>query len=229
MRDSPAREAPGWYGKLSALGDFAQRRLPPEFIRFTDAWLSRSLQASREQLGSAWLEAYLTAPLLRFAWAPGIAGPAWWFGVLMPSCDNVGRYFPLLIAQPRSKPPLDRIALDHLELWFDHLAGAATQTLAERASVDAFEAALADAPPWPTPATRAALVAHGDPASARYRLGAGASLHPWLQALAAEQLQARFAGCSVWWREGRAGHDTLAAVVEGLPEPGAFAELLVPR
>ena len=28
---APSRQA-GWFGKLPSLGDFAQRRLPPEFV-----------------------------------------------------------------------------------------------------------------------------------------------------------------------------------------------------
>src|SRR5262245_45943190 len=123
------RDAPGWYGKLAALGDFAHRRLPPEWVRTCDAWLAAAVRGAREHLGAQWLDAYLTAPVLRFAWAPGVVDGQWWFGLLMPSCDSVGRYYPLLIAQPRPQPPQDRIALDHLERWYAHLAQAAVHTL----------------------------------------------------------------------------------------------------
>ena len=92
---------PGWFGKLSMLGDFASRRLDPAWIESCDRWLSASMQASQQQLGHDWLQTYLSAPVWRFAWAPGVVDQQWWFGVLMPSCDNVGRYFPLLIAQAR--------------------------------------------------------------------------------------------------------------------------------
>ena len=224
--DSAARDAPGWYGKLAALGDFASRRLPPEFIRVGDDWLARSMNASREQLGARWLDAYLTAPVSRFAWAPGVAGDSWWFGLMMPSCDNVGRYFPLLVAQRRSRPPLDRIALDHLEAWFDHVAEAATRTLGERASVDAFEQALADAPPWPTPGAPAALTQQHGPRGLRYQLDARASLSHWLYAMAIAELHTRFAGCSIWWRPGTATRDAVANVMPGLPDPATFAEML---
>jgi len=220
------RDAPGWYGKLSTLGDFAHRRLPAEFIQIADVWLSRAMSASREQLGERWLNVYLTAPLMRFAWAPGVADAHWWFGLMMPSCDNVGRYFPLLIAQRRTRPPLDRIALDHLEAWFDDLANAATHTLAEQASIEAFEQALHDTPPWPTPGTRVALTPLAAASGMHYQLGPRATLHHWLQALAIDDLQARFAGCSIWWRQGGAAMDAAATVVHGLPEAAAFAEML---
>lgn len=91
-------QAPGWFGKLPMLGDFAQRRLPPLFVEKVDAWLSQGMAASREALGEAWLETYLGAPLWCFAWSPEVIDESWWFGVMMPSVDAVGRYFPLVVA-----------------------------------------------------------------------------------------------------------------------------------
>ena len=224
------RDAPGWHGKISTLGDFAQRRLPAEFVQTSDAWLSRAMIASRRQLGERWLDNYLTSPVMRFAWAPGVVDATWWFGVLMPSCDNVGRYFPLLIAQCRARPPLDRIALDHLELWFEHLARAATHTLGEGATVEAFEQALGEAPPWPSPSALAALSTVAPPVTAggaSYAFGHRVSLGQWLQAVAIDDLRARLAGCSVWWRQGDPMRDTDVEVVPGLPEPAAFAQMLL--
>ena len=224
--DALTRDAPGWYGKLATLGDFAHRRLPPEFIALGDAWLSRAMSASRQQLGDRWLDVYLTAPVMRFAWAPGVADAQWWFGLMMPSCDNVGRYFPLLIAHPCARPPLDRIALDHLEAWFDHLESAATHTLGESASIDSFEEALSDTPPWPTPGAPAALAQRAAPNGERYLLGRRATLNQWLHALAIEDLHARFAGCTIWWRHGDDSQDASASVVHGLPDPTGFAQML---
>ena len=229
-----AREAPGWYGKLATLGDFAHRRLPADLVQASDAWLARAMTASRQQLGDRWLDVYLTAPVMRFAWGPGVHGAAWWFGVLMPSCDNVGRYFPLLIAQARAQPPQDRIALNHLEAWFDHLAQAATHTLAERASIEAFEEALSQAPPWPTPGAARVLAAQamplGSAAANRCALGPAASLHHWLHALAVEELHTRFAGCSIWWHPGEVGREVgreaSVTVIQGLPDSMAFAGML---
>ena len=231
--DTSARNAPGWYGKISTLGDFAQRRLPVEFVQASDAWLSRTMVACRQQLGARWLDGYLTSPVMRFAWAPGVANGAdagWWFGVLMPSCDNVGRYFPLLIAQRRTRPPLDRIALDHLELWFEHLANAATHTLAARATVEGFEQALGEAPPWPASAAVAALSTLAPcaaPGGVSYAFGHRVTMSQWLHAIALDELHARFTGCSIWWRQGDATRDTEAEVVRGLPEPAAFAQMLL--
>jgi type VI secretion system protein ImpM len=223
---SDNRDAPGWYGKLTALGDFAQRRLPTEFVQACDSWLSSVMAASREQLGESWLDVYLTAPVLRFAWAPGVFDTAWWFGVLMPSCDQVGRYFPLLITQRRARPPLDRIAFDHLELWFDQLARAAMETLHEGALLDSFEEALQTAPPWTTPGAPAQLTLRPGSSGATYEIAAHTSLHDGLHAMATHDMQARFAGCSMWWRQGDDRPQAALTVFRGLPDALGFAALL---
>jgi type VI secretion system protein ImpM len=90
--------SPGLYGKLPVLGDFVTRRLPARFVDTWDNWLQNALSASRQQLGSGWLDIYLTSPIWRFTLSPGICGPTVWAGVLMPSVDKVGRYFPLTLA-----------------------------------------------------------------------------------------------------------------------------------
>ena len=217
-----------WYGKLSSLGDFAQRRMPAECLSAVDAWLSAVMRYTREQLGERWLDVYLTAPVLRFAWAPGIVDARWWFGLLMPSCDSVGRYFPLLILQPRTRAPEDRIALDHLELWYEHLARAAMQTLNDDddGSLAALESALQEAPPWPTPGRAAALTSretlHGD----HLGLAPAATLNQWLHGLALRDLQRRLAGCTVWWRVTEDRSADSVDILHGLPDGNDFAALL---
>lgn len=218
--------APGWYGKLSALGDFASRRLPHEWAQACDQWLAECVAASRENLGSSWLEVYLSAPVWRFAWGPGVADAQWWFGVLMPSCDNVGRYFPLVVAQARAQPPADRGGLDHLESWWLHLAHSAIATLDETATVEAFEEALRRAPAWPE-ATGLKVGAPVDEGGRlRQDLPAGVGLNQLALALAAGDLQQRLTRVTFWWplvADGSQGSYTLTA---GLPQPEAFAGML---
>lgn len=220
---------PGWYGKLASLGDFAYRRLPPAWVQNCDAWLSHVMQRSSERLGERWLQTYLTAPVLRFAWAPGVLDNQWWFGLLMPSCDNVGRYYPLLIAQPRARPPVDRIALDHLELWYSHLADAALQTLSDHTSLEAFEQALSEAPPWPTAGPASPLNTRSTPTAERYEMPASVPLSRWLPSLATTELLARVAGCTLWWRAADDGTGASVSLVHRLPGAETFVELWAGR
>ena len=219
-------DAPGWFGKLSMLGDFASRRLSREWVGSCDQWLSEGLRASQEALGEQWLATYLAAPVWRFAWGPGLVDAHWWFGMLMPSCDNVGRYFPLVIAQPRARPPVDRFELDHLELWWSRLAHAGRATLAADATLAAFEDSLQELPRWPAPGRP--MGTQAQPAQGRQvvAVAAGATLAELAGGLAAEGLVLRLAGASVWWpltEATAAGHVTL---LPGMPAATGFAALL---
>lgn len=88
---------PGWFGKLPGMGDFGQRRLPPRFRVIWDEWLQTGLQALRVERED-WLVHYLHAPIWFFVLGEEIMSPSPWIGVLMPSVDSVGRYFPLTLA-----------------------------------------------------------------------------------------------------------------------------------
>lgn len=90
--------AAGFYGKLAGRGDFIHRGLTPAFIEAWDRWLAAGMAESQAELGGAWLDAYLISPLWRFSIAPGLLVPEAVAGVMMPSIDRVGRYFPLTIA-----------------------------------------------------------------------------------------------------------------------------------
>ena len=88
----------GFYGKVPARGDFVCLRLPRAFTEPWDDWIAAMLAASRETLGAAWLPAWLEAPVWRFALAPGLCGPQAVLGLMLPSVDRAGRYFPLSFA-----------------------------------------------------------------------------------------------------------------------------------
>ncbi len=93
----------GFYGKLPALGDFVNRRLSRVFIDTIDEWMQSGLSQTKEVLGDQWLTSYLTSPVWRYALSPGVCDQQSWIGVMIPSVDKVGRYFPLTIAAPLGK------------------------------------------------------------------------------------------------------------------------------
>jgi type VI secretion system protein ImpM len=221
-----AAHAPGWFGKIAPLGDFASRRLPDEWVHTVDAWLSQGMHRSREALGERWLHAYLAAPVWRFAWGPHVIDGHWWFGVLMPSCDNVGRYFPLVVAQGRTAPPVDRIGLDHLDLWWTQLARAVLGTLEESATVEAFESALHDLPPWPGARGALPQMVVGTDLGERYALPPGATLTEVAHGLASTGLQQRLAGHGFWWPWRIDEESGQCLVIPRLPSPTAFVHLL---
>lgn len=113
----------GFYGKLACRGDFVSRSLPQTFIQPWDQWLAAGIQASQQALGEQWLQAYLVSPLWRFALAPGVCGTDAVVGVLMPSIDRVGRYFPLTVAQVLEPGASVAGVVGAADDWFEALNG----------------------------------------------------------------------------------------------------------
>ncbi|GAA5167547.1 type VI secretion system-associated protein TagF [Viridibacterium curvum] len=131
--------APGWYGKLPSLGDFASRRLSSSFIQDWDGWLQRSISSSRTILGEQWLNTYLTSSIWHFLLGPGVVGDKAWAGVLLPSVDRVGRYFPLTVAADFAADALPDPGDAN---WSGALESAVRVGLDANAGVDAFDNTL---------------------------------------------------------------------------------------
>jgi type VI secretion system protein ImpM len=218
--------APAWFGKIACLGDFASRRLPQDTAQKFDTWLARGVEASRTQLGERWMNVYLTSPLWRFALAPGVLDGRWWFGVLMPSVDNVGRYFPLLVTQACDEAPHDSDSLNQLEHWFASIAQAALGTLQPGGTLEQFEAELAQAPGLPALEPATPWPAAQWPERSRHELAGGVTLAQCLNELAVVESLRRFRGCSLWWslRPG-SGPSSLSTAV-GLPAGDSFIHML---
>jgi type VI secretion system protein ImpM len=197
----------GYFGKVSTHGDFVTRRLPRELVEAWDGWLQRCIQASRAQLGAQWLDNYLTSPVWRFAIAPGVLGPEGLGGVMMPSVDRVGRYFPLMIGATGAPPLLDWMQR-HGD-WFDAIDDLARESLDAAFTLERFEDVPEPAParaPSPVPAAGWRFPLDADPAAA----------------IASAVLQ----GHSLWWSEGAPNIDASLLVCQGMPQPQAFAAML---
>lgn len=158
---APGAAVPGFFGKLPALGDFVTRRLPPEFVEPWDRFLQAGMAASRLRFGPAWTGHFLSAPVWRFLLSPGVISPAAWLGILLPSVDRVGRYFPLTVAARLSRGPDDAQAtLRAAAAWYAALETAALAALSPRVGPDALEASLTGLLPFePPPAAHGAACA----------------------------------------------------------------------
>ena len=134
---------PGFFGKLPQFGDFITRRLPRPFVETWDQWLQSAILASREQLGEQWLDIYLVSPLWRFALAPGVvAEDSAWAGIVMPSVDRVGRYFPFLIAAPVHPEICLTYLFDLAQPWFDEIEHLALSCLEDGFDLPTFDQRL---------------------------------------------------------------------------------------
>lgn len=197
----------GYFGKVSTHGDFVTRRLPAGLVQAWDDWLQDCVQASQERLGAAWLERYLTSPVWRFAIAPGVLGEEGLGGVMMPSVDRVGRYFPLMLGALGAPPLLDWF--HGQAAWYD-----AIEELARASLHPAFTLARFDEAPLPSCAAGAPAV----PAAA-WRLPLGQDM---TAAIAGVGLQ----GHSLWWTEGGPFVEASMLVCRGMPQAQGFAAML---
>lgn len=198
----------GYFGKVSTLGDFVSRGLPDGLVAAWDGWLQQCIHASQQQLGDQWLDHYLTSPVWRFAISPGVLGPEGLGGVMMPSVDRVGRYFPLMIAAVGAPPLLD---------WF-HKHGAwydAVEDLA-RASLDpAFRLAQFDGAPEP----RLVYESQVPPESGTWRFALNKDVGERV-------ISASLQGYSLWWTEGSPQVEPSMLMYAGLPKALGFAVML---
>jgi type VI secretion system protein ImpM len=88
----------GFYGKLPARGDFVRANLPRDFTDPWDEWLQSVIAGSQSLMGDAWLPAFLEAPVWRFILPHGMCGSQAVLGLMLPSVDRAGRYYPLTFA-----------------------------------------------------------------------------------------------------------------------------------
>lgn len=141
----------GFHGKLPAVGDFVSRGFSKPLCEALDAWLQTALQAA--QAGGATrdsLEASAVPVMLQLR--AGSLCPSGFVGAIVPSCDRVGRFFPICLglevapedaAQPLLWLPIPMaLALCRLGI----------EAQAESLSPDALAARLSELPPpaeWP--------------------------------------------------------------------------------
>ena len=123
-------------------------------------WQSLVIAGSRGLMGEVWLDAFLEAPVWRFVLPPGLCGARAAVGLMLPSVDKVGRYFPLSFAAlPATRHHRPKIG----PTWLDAVENLGRLALDEDAPPERL------APPprprqLPTPARRRAC---GGPTAAR--------------------------------------------------------------
>lgn len=158
----------GWTGKLPSSGDFLSRRIDPAFAEPWEQWLLAMLAGSRERLRERWQESFLSAPAWRFVLAPGLVSPRAWCGVMVPSVDSVGRYYPLTLVCALDAAPFEPDAvLKAIGNWFAMAEMLATEALSPSIDIGAFDDSIAALPLPHFPIDRAApFAARSKPSSA---------------------------------------------------------------
>lgn len=229
--------AVGFYGKLPGCGDFVRRRVTDAFVEPWDRWLQRGLEASRHSLGEQWLDIYLTSPVWRFACAAGVCGAQPAVGVLAPSVDHVGRYFPMTIVAtlPCGTSPLGAAASS--DTFLSRAERLVVNTLAtDEADISQFDAGVMQLErvvaelwtsqgPWPGPDALAVL--SGQQGTAwRIPLSPSQPLTGVFGPLLWRHLDSAYEPAVLLWTEGSARVPPTCLLQRGLPCPSTFASLL---
>jgi type VI secretion system protein ImpM len=224
--------SPGFFGKSPAVGDFVSRRLPRNFLDPWDQWLQGAIASSQEQLGDSWLDNYLTSPIWRFALSAGVAGPLPYNGIMMPSVDRAGRYFPFTLASLLPvNTNLFQVARDS-HAWYEAAEAVAISILEEEPpdieSLDSQVEALGLLIPVGADET------DGKPADS-----GEAGIKPWhvpmqsvtglldtLPVMMQWLTEKRFGAYSLWWSAGSEHITPAMLVCEGLPPVKGYAAML---
>lgn len=207
----------GLYGKLPAKRDFVAHDVARPFLAAWEPWLQAGVATSRLRLGGVWRDAYLQAPLWRFWLGRGICGSEA-LGILMPSVDGVGRYFPLTLvafAEP-GEAILPPDSNPH-EGWF---AEAEPALLAALESGKRFEQVVAGLATLPV--LEASLLCESAGRSVPLVGGWPAILD---EARRTDPVR-HAAPLSLFWTAGGGEFPATAHVRHGLPEPDLFGSML---
>jgi type VI secretion system ImpM family protein len=89
----------GIYGKLPSHADFVSVGISADLSAELYDWGQSVLYHTQGNMGEQnWLMAYLVSPVWRFVLPPSEQRDQAYLGVMIPSVDVVGRYFPLFLA-----------------------------------------------------------------------------------------------------------------------------------
>jgi type VI secretion system protein ImpM len=169
----------------------------------------------------------------RFVLGEGVCGGDAWAGLLVPSVDKVGRYFPLTFALPLPAEAFDLQCIASCETWYTELERIASVALRAESTVDELEAALSSNPltrERANAATSAALLADWwdarTPARLVRRLDRAESLAGTLEGTARLVLTRGAVARTFWWSADPQSGETELHCSYGLPEPETYAALL---
>jgi type VI secretion system protein ImpM len=225
VADAPAQ--PGFFGKLPARGDFVGRRLDQSFRGAFDDWLQKSIATSKRQLGTAWLPAYLNTPIWRFVLGPGLCGAAPTLGVMMPSVDRVGRYFPLVIAAQLPGCQSPGTMFGTARGWFDQAEQLILRSLDDDFDFEAFDRdVMAIGVPKYARAGEDQKRADQNGGGLRLDLDEGADMSPTYALILDQVLMGGNVKFSLWWTLGSDRVRPSVLLNAGLPAPANFAAFL---
>lgn len=214
----------GIFGKLPQKRDFVAFDIPRAILEPFETWLQSAVAASRNELGRDWQDQYLVAPIWRFWGGKEIFGVDC-TGVIMPSVDQVGRFFPLSVIYFDDSgnglvPPI----MDGNDLWFNDLEQRLLQTLDDEADVEARKLTEGLAGP-------AEEIENSSYSGAKFDKGRiwrqnEMPVSELLGNISESDYRAACEGRSFWWTNGGSSFGPIVYSQQGLPDPYFFTSMI---
>jgi type VI secretion system protein ImpM len=221
------QELCGIFGKIPQQSDFISHHLPETFTDYWHKWLQSCMSISQEQMGEDWLQKYIVSPIWHFAIMPGIAHEQAIVGVVIPSVDEIGRYFPLTIAHTGDYDIWS--AYLYGDEWYNTIEKVALLTLADNTTysqlIGALETqSLPEHAQLPSYSTQSSVQTYKG--NQLFFKTAEQSKDELALSLLPKIYQHRYGNHSLWWTNGSESFNACLAVSTNLPDPGQFAAML---
>lgn len=223
----------GVYGKIPAHGDFVNQNLPRHFLDSWDHWMQQSVLASQESLGEAWLEHFLISPVWRFVLPVNAIDGQVWAGIILPSVDKVGRYYPLTLVSPISASVGICEFLTKAKPWFASLESAAMTMLENGLDVDGLMNELETRLVTPeleglhidklNPQRR---FQHAIPLNSFVQSAEDNVMHSVMPQLCDALLRTQNLDLSLWWTEGGEHVEAAMLLADKLPRATSYTAML---
>ena len=220
----------GFFGKIPLTGDFIHRRMSSVFMNRWDEWLKINILHSQNKLGERWLPIYSQSPMWRFCIAPGVIDDKAYLGVMIPSVDSVGRYFPLTVAQAVDAKAIPFMLSDTANHWFHSIEDLLLDLLeGYEPNLQVFDAKIAALQPkWID--TLASIPAGQTSMNKAFNLhlevSSASSINHSLSSLMLNNLLESKKGFTFWWNEGSEAYQPNMLFSDKLPAMDQFCALL---
>lgn len=220
----------GFFGKIPLTGDFIHRRMSSVFMNRWDEWLKVNILHSQNQLGEQWLPLYSQSPMWRFCIAPGVIDDKAYLGIMIPSVDSVGRYFPLTVAQAVEPKAIAFMLSDTANQWFQNIEDLLLDLLeGYESKLQDFDAKIAALQPkWIDTISDipSGLSSLDKSFNLRVEVSSANSINHSVSSLMLNNLVDNKKAFTFWWNEGSEAYSPSILLSDKLPATDQFSALL---
>lgn len=226
----------GFCGKIPGHGDFVSRNIPDEFMFPWNQWVQTVVGVSQEQQENLWLQTFLTSPVWRFAMSPGVCGAYGMIGIMIPSVDRVGRYYPFTLASQSYGDPLHHLIND--EEWYNNSEDLIISALEDDIKIDSLVESSTNIPFPMKPKQQqeqhqtTSNYDNGIPGNSKsnwslpINSSAKKDIKDALPGFFSIALQEIFKNHSLWWTNGSENIAPTLLICEGLPPISGYSAML---